>query len=466
MCNNVVALGNSTADGAVLFGKNSDREPNEAHQLLRIPRATHSPGSTVRCTYVEIPQVAETHAVLLAKPCWIWGAEIGANDQGVVIGNTAIFTKVPVSKEAGLIGMDFLRLALERAASAKEALQVITELLERYGQGGNDGFAYKLYYHNSFLIADAADAWVLETAGRQWVARQVKDVAATSNSLTIATDFDLHSKDLISYAVKQGWCKDAAHFNFRESYGGSGLYVGWLYTLFGQAEQRQVRLMALLNQQKGSLTPKAVMDILRDHGAAAATDPRWSPAPNLFENTVCMHAAAGPFRPDQTAGSMVSRLTPEGQIHWLTGGAAPCTSVFKPVWMDNPLPDTGPAPTGRYNHTSLWWRHESLHRAILQDFPQHMGDFAPQRDVLEGQYIDEALKTANRSAEERRALSVRAFAEVDELTEELAGRYASEKAHNPPGWLYRRAWDKLNAECNFVAGDPQVHTRAAIQSAR
>ena len=47
MCDTVVALGDATADGVTLLGKNSDREPNEAHQLLRIPAATHPPGSMV-----------------------------------------------------------------------------------------------------------------------------------------------------------------------------------------------------------------------------------------------------------------------------------------------------------------------------------------------------------------------------------------------------------------------------------
>jgi dipeptidase len=79
----------------------------------------------VRCTYIEIPQVAETFAVLLAKPFWIWGAEMGANEKGVTIGNEAVFTKVPMEKQPGLIGMDFLRLALERAATARFALEVI-----------------------------------------------------------------------------------------------------------------------------------------------------------------------------------------------------------------------------------------------------------------------------------------------------------------------------------------------------
>jgi dipeptidase len=135
MCDTIVALGNATADGSVIFSKNSDREPNEAHQLQIIPAARHPGGSTVRCTYIEVPQVPETYAVLLAKPFWIWGAEMGANSEGVVIGNEAVFTRVPQEKAPGLIGMDLIRLALERAATAWAALEVIVGLLETYGQG-------------------------------------------------------------------------------------------------------------------------------------------------------------------------------------------------------------------------------------------------------------------------------------------------------------------------------------------
>jgi hypothetical protein len=90
--------------------------------------------------YLEIPQAPETCAVLLARPSWIWGAEMGANSHGVVIGNEAVFTKVPYEKGPGLTGMDLIRLALERASSARLALEVIVDLLASYGQGGNCGF--------------------------------------------------------------------------------------------------------------------------------------------------------------------------------------------------------------------------------------------------------------------------------------------------------------------------------------
>ena len=155
------------------------------------PGLEHPPDSPVHCTYIDIPQVRETNAVLLCKPSWLWGAEMGANEHGLTIGNTAVFTREAYDTRPGLIGMDFLRLALERAATAPTALEFITSLLESNGQSGNNGFRHEFYYHNSFLLADPREAWVLETIGSRWVARQVRDISATSNTLTITTEWDI-----------------------------------------------------------------------------------------------------------------------------------------------------------------------------------------------------------------------------------------------------------------------------------
>jgi len=98
MCDTFVVLPAETADGSIIFGKNSDREPNEAQALEFHPGNTFPPGATVTCTYIEIPQAAETFPILISRPFWMWGAEMGANSAGVVIGNEAVFTRMPIDR--------------------------------------------------------------------------------------------------------------------------------------------------------------------------------------------------------------------------------------------------------------------------------------------------------------------------------------------------------------------------------
>ena len=219
MCDSLIALKSDTVDGVAVFAKNSDRPANEGQFIKFVPAEDHPAGSTVKCTYIEIPQVPHTNAVLLSKPYWIWGAEMGVNDKYVVIGNEAVFPKVPNAKNTKLIGMDFVRLGLERGNTAREALDVIIDLLNKHGQGGSCTTDCESYY-SSFLIADADDAWVLETAGSWYATKHVTQSDSISNYLTIGTDYDpnLSSPDLAQYAVQQGWAKSTVDFNFGAAY--------------------------------------------------------------------------------------------------------------------------------------------------------------------------------------------------------------------------------------------------------
>lgn len=437
MCDTMIVTAEASSDGVAIFGKNSDREPNEAHYLEEVPAQDHAAGSMLRLTYVEIPQAPHTHAVLLAKPFWIWGAEMGANEHGVVIGNEAVFTRVPYRKEPGVIGMDLLRLGLERGATARGALEVMTALLEEHGQGGNCGFAHPFYYHNSFIIADPGDAWVLETVDRQWAARQVSGVYTISNGITLRNQWDLASADLVRYAIDHGWCKSRDDFDF------AACYSDTIYTRFSDCRHRCSRTTNLLATRRERISVRTVMNTLRDHGE----DDR-PPAAGLTGAEVCMHAGFGPVRGSQSTGSMVSYLHPEHLTHFFTATAAPCTSIFKPVWLDARLPDTGPKPTGMDDPKTLFWQHERLHRLTLDDYPARIALYQGDRNALEVRFADEALALAGSGPEARGDFSERCFSEAAAAEVDWLERVRDQPARDG-GWLHRRAWRGFNRQAGL-----------------
>jgi secernin len=445
MCDTLVARAEATLRGRALFAKNSDRERNEAQFLELVPEARHAPGAPLRATYITIPQAARTHACLLSRPFWMWGAEMGANARGVVIGNEAMHARIPAQRRRALIGMDLVRLGLERAASAAEAVDVITGLLERHGQGGDCGHLGRFYYHNGFIIADAKEAYVLETVGRWWAVEPVARTRALSNAFSIGAGFHRISADLANHARTQGWCDPTGRFEVAEQF----IDLQRDAVSFGRG--RCARGAARLDRAREVLTPAAMMSILRDHGQTAEAKADWTPA-DTVGRTICMHAAEGARR-SQTVGSMVSELDGAASVHWVTATAAPCLSLFKPVLFETGLPDQGPRPGDKYDAGSLWWRHERTHRAALMDFAAALASIAPERDRLEAAFIervDDARERGDPVA--MRAVIADCWREASQTEARWLGRAASPVKTPPTSGRFRRSWARLN----HVAGLPRV----------
>ncbi len=437
MCDTFVALPSVTEDGSMIFGKNSDREAAEVQLLEYHPECRHDPSDMVNCTYMSIPEVEETHAVLISRPFWMWGAEMGANDRGVVIGNEAVFTRMPVQKEGGLTGMDLLRLALERRSSAHGALETITELIAKYGQGGNGAYKNKaFYYHNSFLIADPNEAWVLETAGHLWAAKKVDDFYAISNGLTIGNDFDLMHEDLIYNALEKGWIKKKADFHFANCYSDS------FYTKFSACASRKARSDEMLRQKNYSITD--AFSHLRDHGATP-----YRPDNHFLMNQVCAHAAASPARQaSQSTASFVAHLTQDQETYWATASSSPCTSIFKPIWFgEDPLPTSFAGENlDLFDKDIFWWHHEELHRQILRDFQKRLALVRMEFDVLENRWLKESETV---SVEDRAKLTAEAFSLERDIADALIAMLETEQVEAKPHFPYKRFWNKQNEIVNL-----------------
>ncbi len=411
MCDTVVAFGAgvSAGENAVWLGKNSDREPGEAQLVEVHARRRCAPSAKLRVTHIEIDDVEETHAIIISRPVWMWGAEMGVNEKGVAIGNEAVFTTERLD-DVGLTGMDMLRLALERSATAREAVDVVTSLLARHGQGGRMGHRnLKFAYASSFMIADATEAWVLETAGRRWAAeRVIGGVRSISNALTIAVP------DLVD---------EAAQVRVERAGGFARAYESALMSKLAGAHHRRACTA------RAGPSFAAMSSALRSHDGRA-------PSEGLVMAMPCAHASLWPTRAaGQTTASMIVQLRPgnEGMRVWMTGTSSPCLSVLKPVTfdVDTSALTGGALPGERFDDASLWWRHERLHRAVLARPADAHASVVAVASLLE-----EGARDASRSEDVRSVWS-----EHRELADEW--RASVERAHVAQGgglfeWFWRR----------------------------
>jgi secernin len=317
-----------------LFAKNSDRPHDETQVVERHPR--RAAGGSLRTTHLEIEDTG-AHALIGSRLGWMWGFEHGVNEHGVAIGNERIFTVAdPRGAPPGLTGMDLVRLGLERATSADAALDTMTGLLERHGQGGSGAERGNDPYWSSFIVADRHGAWVLETSDREWVAQPVAGGAAISNRVTLAT----------------GWTR-----------GSAGIAIGtdWSTRLDPNVptEPSDVRLAVTGSCAAGDAartSPADIVAALRDHGSGTWGRPGDDPAdvapppppgaPGWDGFTVCWHIRTV----ESTMSSMIVELPEDVDLplrHWIALGS-PCVSVYVPGFgMDSVPPALADAATWR-----------------------------------------------------------------------------------------------------------------------
>jgi len=357
-CDTWVALHDATADGSIILAKNSDRPPMEAQPLVHIPRKNHTASAAVKCTYIEIPQVTETFEHIGSKIWWSFGYEHGMNEHGVAIGNEAVWSKEPYQWSDGLLGMDLLRLGLERGKTAYQAMHVIIELLGKYGQCGDceyEGEWGNANYHNSFIIADPDEAWILETAGRYWATKRLNHgVYSISNIYTIENDWDEAHPHLVEHAIEMGWTRSAAEFNFSRDYGD---YWHKDSKNPGSMQIRRNETLLCLKKDYGQITPLTMMRINRNHHEGTVAEPRWG-ASEPFWASPCMHDS--PRSPYRSAASIIahlrSRMPPLlHQVYWASF-ANPCCTVFQPFYLNGPrVPEKYSTGTSTYSDDSPWW---------------------------------------------------------------------------------------------------------------
>ncbi len=371
MCDTLCAPG----PRGMVFAKNSDRPAGEVQIAWPFGRRA-SAGCTLRTQYLSIGDTG-AHATFLSCPTWLWGAEHGVNEHGVAIGNERVSTTHDAAAATPrLIGMDLVRLGLERARSAVEAVEIVTGLLDTCGQGGIADASRQEAYDSSFLIADPTRAFVLETAGSDYAVAPFPAGVAISNRITLA-----------EFEGYRDTSKDTAFADVR------------------LAASRRF----LASTGSGGLTPAATAAHLRDHGAgpwgAPRTDGPVHPPPTGAGAdgsgvSVCMHVRGVVV----TTASMIAELPPDVaqgaplRVYVATG--SPCVSIYVPAF---PRTVAGPPPFVplELSGEELWQAGATL-RQLVEAEPQALpvirGALKPVEDELWAE-AEDVLEEPSRWAE-------------------------------------------------------------------
>ncbi len=351
-CDTMVALGSATRSGEVLFAKNSDRSANECQPLVQHPRQQHALDGSVQCQYVALPQAPVTYRHVGSRPYWCWGYEHGFNEHQVVIGNEGLRSKLSYT-EPKLVGMEVLRLGLERGRTAAEAVEVMTTLISRHGQGVFANGPAAGSYDNGYLVADPREAYMIETAGHEWAVQRVKQSVGISNVYSLGTDWDWLSPNSETYAREQGWWQpERGRLDFAGTYCPENRP--------GQSSsgaRRRARSCALLAQQTGTIDVPVLIAVLSDHSTGERPD---EPLQTDFRehDGICVHCQdpAGE-QGGNTAASLVADLCADGSrlpVYWCSL-YSPCLSVFFPVFSEGTLPPVLAVGDSTFSAQSPWW---------------------------------------------------------------------------------------------------------------
>ena len=431
MCDSFVIRPPYTMDGYTLIGKTSDIQVNIGFELKHLLRKSHVPGEILRTTHITIPQVPTTYEYIRCKYSSVWGCEMGINEYGLAIGDEAQYTKeMRNEKLDGIISMDLVRLALERARDCHEAIELITFHLEKYGQGGNVSFAGNSHYDFSCLMADPHEAWLLETAGRKWVAKKIVNFETLSNCLKISNDWDLSSFN--ENAEKFEWNK---LFQTKE--------------ILPYAEPRQKITYTSIASRKEKFTVKMGFDILRFHGEGF--NPEYPPQ---YLDHICLHGYPMPGTGNilHSGSAWVAQLHPEnGCIAWCTATSSPCISVFKPVFLGvrNLPARLDFIPGYIYDENSIWWRHEVLHRKVLADFKNLMPEIRNEFDVIEQEFLHDAPNLLPASYKQKEEYMEYCFNKSTQAEGDWIKRLSKHNFYfrNPS---YGAMWRRLNNEAGLI----------------
>lgn len=438
-CTNLLVTKGASADGSTLISYAADSHTLYG-ELYHWPATAYPEGSTLGVyewdtgKYLgEISQVSQTYSVVG-----------NMNENQVSIGETTFGGRKECVDTTGI--MDYgslIYIALQRAESARHAIEIMTDLVEEYG-----------YYSSgeSFSIADPSEVWILEMIGKGpenrgavWVAKKIPDgyVSAHANQARITTiDFGnkrecIFSKDVISFAREKGWFDGKnSEFSFSDiyaplDYGAIRFCEARVWSFYNIVNHEEAKpylnyiqgesheRMPLWFRPAKKLTYRDVQNVMRDHfegtpldmtsdvGAGAYELPyRWRPL--IWEVDSSYYFNERAIATQQTGFSFVAQMrdnlpNPIGGILWF-GVDDASSSVYVPIYCGiNRIPDCFAVGNGdmlNFSWNSAFWVFNWVSNMAYTRYNYYMRDIKKVQENLEDNFalylplIDEKARKA------------------------------------------------------------------------
>lgn len=424
-CTNLIAGPKATADGSVFVTYAADSH-NLYGMLTHTPAAKHAPGEMRKVIewdtnkpLGEIPQPAETYNVVG-----------NINEHQVAIGESTWGGHEELVDTTGNSIIDYgslIQIALERSKTAREAIKVMTDLVDKYGYVSEG---------ESFSIADKNEVWVLEMIGKGaekgavWVAVRIPDnaISGHANEPRIRkVDFKdkenvMHSKDVIDFARRRGYFSGKDEdFSFADAYCNHDVatrrgcdarvwsffrrynpeadkYYDWCV---GKSDEP----MPLYVIPDRKLTVKDMQESMRDHfegtplemtsdiGAGPFHVPyRWRPME--FEVDGKKYCNERAIATQQTGWSFVSQSRadmpdPVGGVLWF-GTDDTNTSVYMPIYCSvTEVPEQlGPGDVNTFDMNSNFWMNTWVANQAYERYDRMIPDIRKVQNKLEDSYRD------------------------------------------------------------------------------
>ena len=388
-CDTLIATPGDTASGNTIFAKNSDRPPTETQPLVKHDRKTHSPNTINTLEFISVPETEVSYKHVGSRPYWCWGYEHGFNEHQVVIGNEALQSKLRPDKPT-LTGMDLVRLGLERGSNAREALDAITSVVERFGQGKFEHPDGHSTYDNGFIVADPNEAYVLETAGHEWAARKVQKSQGISNTYSISNNWDLISENALRLANKSACDNGNDRLDFRDFFKED--------TKFSySADQRELRSCSLLDYHSGKINIAKMISILSDHSGQEFESKNKIEAIESGYG-ICMHSDSV-SKGSNTAASLIAELCSNETrlpIYW-TSMYSPCTGIFFPTFIEGMFNKSLSFGDKKSSQDSAWWIFYYLNQSLKTDDNETIVQLREKFDILQCEFFSTAYGLAEES---------------------------------------------------------------------